>query len=187
MRQEKNGIADNIQSIIQALGEDPNREGLLKTPERAATALQFLTKGYADNIDEIINGALFESSMDELVLVKNIELYSLCEHHLLPFIGKCHVAYLPKGAILGISKIARIVDMFARRLQVQENLTKQIAECIMSVTQAKGVGVIIEAQHLCMMMRGVEKQNSLMSTSMMMGAFRTDPRTRSEFLTLIKS
>lgn len=180
-------VAKHIESIIRHIGENPNRQGLLKTPQRASEALQFLTKGYGDNIDHIINGALFKSDMDELVLVKNIEIYSLCEHHLLPFIGKCHVAYLPKGAILGVSKLARIVDMFARRLQVQENLTKQIAECVMEVTEAKGVGVVIEAQHLCMMMRGVEKQNSLMTTSVMQGIFRTDARTRSEFLTLIKS
>jgi GTP cyclohydrolase IA len=169
--------------ILAHLGEN-RRDGLKDTPKRAASALRFLTRGYTQTLDEIINGAIFESDMDEMVLVKNIELYSLCEHHLLPFIGKCHVAYIPNGKIIGLSKVARIIDYYARRLQVQENLTKQIAECMMAVTQAKGVGVIIEAQHLCMMMRGVEKQNS-MKTSMMLGLFRKDSRTRTEFLTLV--
>lgn len=178
-------MQEHFKKIIEALGEDPNREGLLDTPKRAAKAMAFLTQGYKQSVDEIVNGALFQSDNDELVLVKNIELYSLCEHHLLPFIGKCHVAYLPSGKILGLSKIARIVDMHARRLQVQENLTKAIAETIKAVTQAKGVGVIIEAQHLCMMMRGVEKQNSIMTTSVMLDTMRTDPRTRSEFLSLV--
>lgn len=171
--------------IIEALGENPEREGLKGTPERAAKAMAFLTQGYHQSVEQIVNGALFASDNDEMVVVKNIELYSLCEHHLLPFIGKCHVAYLPNGKILGLSKIARIVDMHARRLQVQENLTKEIAQTILQVTGAKGVGVIIEAQHLCMMMRGVEKQNSIMSTSVMLGIFRTDSRTRTEFLSLV--
>lgn len=178
-------MQEHFKKIIEALGEDPNREGLRDTPKRAAKAMEFLTQGYKQSVEEIVNGALFQSDTDELVLVKNIELYSLCEHHLLPFIGKCHVAYLPSGKILGLSKIARIVDMHARRLQVQENLTKAIAETMKSVTQAKGVGVIIEAQHLCMMMRGVEKQNSIMTTSVMLDTMRTDPRTRSEFLSLV--
>lgn len=178
-------MQEYFKKIIETLGEDPNREGLRDTPKRAAKAMEFLTQGYHQSLDEIVNGALFQSDNDELVLVKNIELYSLCEHHLLPFIGKCHVAYLPNGKILGLSKIARIVDMHARRLQVQENLTKEIAQAILSVTDAKGVGVIIEAQHLCMMMRGVEKQNSIMTTSIMLGVMRTDPRTRSEFLSLV--
>jgi GTP cyclohydrolase I len=170
--------------ILQQLGEDLTRDGLVNTPRRAAKALRFLTRGYFQTIEEIINGAIFDSNMDEMVLVKNIELYSLCEHHLLPFIGKCHVAYIPNGKIIGLSKVARIIDHFARRLQVQEKLTQQIAECILEITQAKGVGVIIEAKHLCMMMRGVEKQNSIMKTSMMLGLFRTHSHTRTEFLTL---
>lgn len=172
-------------NIIASLGEDLTRDGLRDTPKRAAKALRFLTQGYRQNIDTIINGALFESDMDEMVLVKNIELYSLCEHHLLPFIGKCHVGYIPQGKVLGLSKFARIIDLFARRLQVQENLTKQIAECLMDITKAEGVGVIIEAQHLCMMMRGVEKQNSVMTTSVMLGSFRDESATRAEFLNLI--
>ena len=178
-------IAQHLHNILEILGEDPQREGLKDTPIRASKALQFLTKGYHEDIDTVVNGAIFESDMDEMVIVKNIELYSLCEHHMLPFIGKCHVAYLPEGKIIGLSKIARIVDVFAKRLQVQENLTKQIAECILDVTGAKGVGVIIEAKHLCMMMRGVEKQHSDMVTSMMLGTFRKDQRTRAEFLSLL--
>lgn len=176
----------HFQKIIEAIGEDPTREGLKDTPKRAAKAMEFLTQGYHQSIETIVNGALFQSDNDEMVLVKNIELYSLCEHHLLPFTGKCHVAYLPNGKILGLSKIARIVDMFARRLQVQENLTKEIAQCVYDVTGAKGVGVIIEANHLCMMMRGVEKQNSTMCTSVMLGLLREDSRTRSEFLALVQ-
>lgn len=173
-------------SIIEAIGEDVARDGLKDTPKRAAKAMEFMTHGYHASVEQIVNGALFESDNDEMVIVKDIELYSLCEHHLLPFIGKCHVAYLPGGKIIGLSKIARLVDMFARRLQVQEKLTKQIADTIMQVTGAKGVGVVIEAKHLCMMMRGVEKQNSVMATSVMLGVFRADTRTRTEFLSLIK-
>jgi len=175
-------LEQHFSQIITSLGEDINREGLQKTPQRAAKAMQFLTQGYHQDIQKIINGALFETDMEELVILKNIELYSLCEHHLLPFIGKCHVAYVPQGKILGLSKIARVVDLFARRLQVQETLTKQIAECLMQVTGAAGVGVIIEAQHLCMMMRGVEKQNSIMNTSVMLGDLRKDSNLRAEFL-----
>jgi GTP cyclohydrolase I len=175
-----------FKELLKAVGEDTKRNGLKFTPQRAAKAYQFLTKGYSQNIDEIINGAIFESDNDEMIIVKDIELYSMCEHHLLPFFGKCHVGYIPKGKVLGLSKIARIVDVYARRLQIQENLTKQIADTILKYTGAQGVGVVIEAQHLCMMMRGVEKQNSVMKTSCMLGAFRANISTRSEFLSLIK-
>ena len=159
----------------------------MDTPRRAAKAFTYLTKGYKDDLDKIVNQAVFETTNDEMVIVKDIELYSLCEHHLLPFFGKCHVGYLPNGKVLGLSKIARIVDVFGRRLQIQENLTQQIAEAIQKYTNALGVGVVIEARHLCMMMRGVEKQHSEMITSCMLGAFRHDNSTRNEFLTLIKS
>lgn len=172
--------------ILESLGEDVNREGLKRTPERAANALRHLTQGYTQNFDELINGALFESTMNEMVIVRDIELYSMCEHHLLPFLGKCHVGYLPNGKILGLSKIARIVDYFARRLQVQERLTLEIAECIESITGARGVSVVIEAQHLCMMMRGVNKQNATMSTSVMLGEMRNNPSTRMEFVQLMR-
>ena len=171
--------------IIADCGEDLNRPGLLDTPKRAAKAFEFLTRGYSQDVDEIVNEALFPSDSSEMVLVQDIELYSLCEHHLLPFIGKCHVAYIPTGQVLGLSKVARIVDLFARRFQIQEQLTTQIAQTVMDVTGAEGVGVIIEAQHMCMMMRGVEKQNSVMKTSAMLGSFRTDLSTRSEFLSLL--
>lgn len=179
-------MEEQFRAIIEAIGENPAREGLLRTPHRAARAMEFLTQGYEQDISEIVNDAIFESSNDEMVIVRDIELYSMCEHHMLPFIGKCHVAYLPAGKVIGLSKIPRIVDMFARRLQIQENLTKQIGECIQSVTHAHGVAVVIEAKHLCAMMRGVEKQNSSMITSMMVGRFREDPRTRQEFLTLVR-
>lgn len=171
--------------IITALGEDLTREGLVDTPARAAKAMKFLTKGYEQTLEEVVNGALFPSDNSEMVLVKDIELYSLCEHHMLPFIGKAHVAYIPQGKVIGLSKIARIVDMFARRLQIQENMTKEIAEAIMQITDAAGVAVVVEAKHMCMMMRGVEKQNSSMKTSMMLGAFRDSPATRAEFFSLI--
>ena len=171
-------------SLITAIGEDLNRAGLADTPKRAAKAFQYLCKGYNEDLDTIVNNAIFPSDNDQMVIVKDIELYSLCEHHLLPFIGKCHVAYLPSGKVLGLSKVARIVDMFARRLQIQENLTKQIAEAVMQVTDAKGVGVIVEAKHMCMMMRGVQKQNSVTTTSAFFGEFEKD-QTRSEFLKLI--
>lgn len=180
-------LAGLYEGIIKGIGEDPAREGLQKTPERAAKAMQYLTRGYQQTVEEVVNNAIFESANDQMILVKDIELYSLCEHHLLPFIGKCHVAYIPTGKVIGLSKIARIVDMFARRLQIQENLTKQIADTLMTAIQPAGVGVIIEAQHLCMMMRGVEKQNSMMTTSMMLGTFLDHDRTRSEFLRLVKS
>lgn len=179
-------MEEHFRAIIEAIGENPDREGLLRTPHRAAKAMSFLTQGYEQDVQEIVNGAIFESSNDEMVLVRNIELYSLCEHHLLPFIGKAHVAYLPAGKVIGLSKIPRIVDMFARRLQIQENLTQQIGNCIASVTGANGVAVVIEAQHLCAMMRGVQKQQSSMVTSMMLGRFREDARTREEFLSLVR-
>jgi GTP cyclohydrolase IA len=172
-------------ALLEAIGEDPEREGLLKTPSRAARAFEFLTAGYRQSLDELVNEAIFESEASEIVLVKDIELYSMCEHHLLPFIGKAHVAYIPDGKVIGLSKTARIVDMFARRLQIQENLTMQIADALMQTLHPRGVGVVIEAKHLCMMMRGVEKQNSAMKTSCLLGSFKEDARTRSEFLALL--
>jgi len=178
-------LPDHYREILRDLGENPEREGLLDTPKRAAKAMRYLCHGYSQNLGEVVNGALFASDNDEMVIVKDVELYSLCEHHLLPFIGKAHVAYIPTGKVLGLSKIARIIDMFARRLQIQESLTRQIAEAIQQVTNAAGVAVVIEAQHMCMMMRGVEKQNSVMSTSVMLGAFRESNSTRQEFLKLI--
>ena len=182
-----NKLADLYRQILEDIGEDPARDGLQNTPERAARTLQYLTRGYQQSLDDVVNNAIFDSDNEEMILVKNIEMYSLCEHHLLPFIGKCHVAYIPTGKVIGLSKIARIVDMFARRLQIQENLTKEIADTLMDAIAPAGVGVIIEARHLCMMMRGVEKQNSMMTTSMMLGSFRTHDRTRSEFLRLVRS
>lgn len=180
-------MENEFRKIIKQIGEDATRPGLLDTPERAAKAMEFLTLGYTLSLDQVVNGALFESDTNEMVVVQDIELYSLCEHHLLPFIGKCHVAYMPTGKVLGLSKVARIVDMYARRLQIQESLTKQIAEAINEVTNATGVSVIIEAQHMCMMMRGVEKQNSIMKTSVMLGTFRDNQSTRMEFLSLLRS
>jgi len=174
-------------STIIAEIDDVTRPGVLDTPKRAAKAMQFLTKGYHETLDQVVNGALFDAENREMIVVQDVELYSLCEHHLLPFIGKAHVGYIPNGKVLGLSKVARVVDMFARRLQIQEELTFQIAEALQQVTGAEDVGVIIEARHLCMMMRGVEKQNSLMKTSAMLGAFRENAATRSEFLTLLKS
>jgi len=185
MSDNTQGLAADYRDIIHRLGEDPEREGLADTPDRAARAMEFLTRGYQQDLHTVVNGAVFESSNDEMVAVQDIELYSLCEHHLLPFVGKCHLAYLPDGYVVGLSKCARIVDMYARRLQIQESLTRQIAEAIQEVTGAKGVAVVIEASHMCMMMRGVEKQNSLMKTSVMLGAFRKSQATRMEFLTLI--
>ena len=173
-------------SIIEHIGENPERPGLVDTPKRAAKAFEFLTQGYEQELANVVNDALFPSDSSEMVLVQNIELYSLCEHHLLPFIGRCHVAYLPEGKVLGLSKVARVVDMFARRLQIQEQLTVQIADSIKQVTGAQGVGVIIEAEHMCMMMRGVQKQNSVTKTSAMLGTFRSDARTREEFLSLLQ-
>ncbi|NQX89828.1 MAG: GTP cyclohydrolase I FolE [Halioglobus sp.] len=179
-------LEEHWASIIKATGEDIGRPGLLDTPKRAAGAFQFLTRGYTQSVEDVVNEALFPCESSEMILVQDIELYSLCEHHLLPFIGKCHVAYIPTGQVLGLSKVARIVDVFARRLQIQESLTAQVAETIMSVTNAQGVGVIIEAQHMCMMMRGVEKQNSVMKTSTMLGTFRSEQKTREEFLSLLR-
>jgi len=178
-------MEDAYRKIIESVGEDPTREGLRDTPQRAAKAMAFLTHGYQQSLDEVVNNALFDSDTNEMVVVQNIELYSMCEHHMLPFIGKAHVAYLPTGKVLGLSKIARIVDMYARRLQIQENLSKEIAEAIQAVTNAAGVSVIIEAKHMCMMMRGVEKQNSVMRTSVMLGEFRDSPATRMEFMSLL--
>ena len=174
-----------FEKIISELGEDLGREGLRDTPKRAAKALRYMTKGYQENLDDIINAALFESDMSEMVIVKHIEMYSLCEHHLLPFLGACHVGYLPNGKVLGLSKVARLVDYFARRLQIQERLTSEIAHCIESITGAKGVAVVIEAKHMCMMMRGVEKQNSVLTTSVMLGDMRNNPSSRLEFFNLI--
>jgi len=179
-------VEEHWAKIIEAIGEDLQRPGLQDTPKRAAKAFEFLTRGYEQSVEEVVNDALFPSDSSEMVLVQDVELYSLCEHHMLPFIGKCHVAYIPTGKVIGLSKIARIVDVFARRLQIQEALTSQIAETIMSVNDAEGVGVIIEAQHMCMMMRGVEKQNSVMKTSAMLGSFRSEQKTRDEFLSLLQ-
>lgn len=179
-------MKEQYTEILKAVGEDITRPGLIDTPERAAKAMKFLTRGYGQSIDEVVNGALFPSDSSEMIIVKDIELYSMCEHHMLPFIGKAHVAYIPTGKVVGLSKIARIVDMYARRLQIQEQLTVEVAESIQTITGAAGVGVIIEAKHMCMMMRGVEKQNSVMKTSSMLGSFRENPATRSEFLSLIR-
>lgn len=173
------------EDIIRSIGEDLERDGLVDTPKRAAKAMEFLTSGYQMSVDDVINGALFESDCNEMVVVTDIELYSLCEHHLLPFIGKAHVAYIPQGKVLGLSKVARIVDLFARRLQIQEGLTTQIANTVMEATGASGVGVVIEAKHMCMMMRGVQKQNSMMRTSAMLGEFEKNQATRSEFMALL--
>ena len=172
--------------LLIDIGEDSERDGLLDTPQRAASAMRYLTKGYHESLDDIINDALFESDMSEMVIVKDVEMYSMCEHHLLPFFGKCHVGYLPKGKVIGLSKIARIVDYFARRLQIQERLTTEVANCIADITRARGVAVVMEARHLCMMMRGVQKQNSVMKTSAMMGSFLTNLATRKEFFDLIR-
>jgi GTP cyclohydrolase I len=178
-------LAGHYTDILSILGEDVDRGGLVDTPKRAAKAMQFLTDGYQKDLDGVVNGAIFEADTDEMVIVQDIEFYSLCEHHILPFIGRCHIAYLPDGKVLGLSKFARIVDMFARRLQIQEGLTKQIADAVQQVTGAKGVGVIMEGKHMCMMMRGVQKQNSSMITSVMLGSMRTSDATRNEFLRLI--
>jgi GTP cyclohydrolase IA len=178
-------VEDVFKVLLDAIGEDRHRQGLLKTPGRAARALAFLTQGYRQSVEEVVNGAIFDSDASEIVMVKDIELYSMCEHHLLPFIGRAHVAYIPNGRVIGLSKVARIVDVFARRLQIQEQLTTQIADALMDALHPAGVAVVIEAKHLCMMMRGVQKQNSVMKTSCLLGTFKEDPRTRSEFLSLL--
>jgi len=179
-------ISRAYRQLLESVGEDADREGLRRTPDRAARAFEFLTQGYRQDLEEIINDAVFASAASEIILVKDIELYSLCEHHLLPFIGRAHVAYIPHGKVIGLSKVARIVDVFARRLQIQENLTTQIAEALMNCLEPSGVAVVVEAKHLCMMMRGVEKQNSVMKTACPLGTFKDDARTRSEFLSLLK-
>ncbi|MGH9695708.1 MAG: GTP cyclohydrolase I FolE [Bryobacteraceae bacterium] len=171
--------------LLDVVGEDRDREGLIKTPGRAARSFEFLTQGYRQSVEEVVNDAIFHSDASEIVMVKDIELYSMCEHHLLPFIGRAHVAYIPNGKVIGLSKVARIVDVFARRLQIQEQLTTQVAEARMDALHPAGVAVVIEAKHLCMMMRGVEKQNSVMKTSSLRGVFKEDARTRSEFLSLL--
>ncbi len=178
-------IAALVRELIVELGEDPEREGLLKTPDRVAKSLSFLTRGYRQNLKKVVNGAHFKSGTNHMVILKDIELYSLCEHHMLPFYGKCAIGYISTGKVLGVSKLARIVDMFARRLQIQERLTEEIADAVMAETGAEGVGVVIRAKHLCMMMRGVEKQNSEMTTSAVLGTFRSDAKVREEFLSLL--
>lgn len=178
-------IASLVRSLLTELGEDPEREGLKKTPERVAKSLAYLTRGYRQNVKSVVNGAYFTSGTNHMVILKGIELYSMCEHHMLPFYGSCAIGYISKGKVLGVSKLARIVDMYARRLQIQERLTEQIADAIMKEANAEGVGVVIKAKHLCMMMRGVEKQNSEMVTSAVLGSFRADERVRGEFLSLV--
>jgi len=185
-QRERGSIAEAMESVLKNLGEDPSREGLLRTPERSEKALRFLLSGYTQNLKEIVNGALFQVKTDEMVIVKDIEFYSLCEHHMLPFFGKMHVAYLPNNRVVGLSKIPRIVDVFARRLQVQERLTQEVAEAIEEICEPRGVAVICEARHFCMMMRGVEKQNSSTTTSAMRGAFKRNRETRQEFLSLVQ-
>jgi GTP cyclohydrolase I len=181
------GLESPVREILAQLGEDASRDGLLRTPLRVARSLRFLTSGYHQDVDKVLNGALYEVAYDEMVIVKDIEIFSLCEHHLLPFFGRCHVAYIPTKRVIGLSKIPRLVDVFARRLQVQERLTNQIAETIMEKVKPQGVGVVIEAKHLCMIMRGVEKQNSVAVTSAMLGVFRDEIETRDEFLSLVRS
>jgi GTP cyclohydrolase I len=179
-------IQDIHRELLRRLGEDPARDGLLKTPERIEKSMEYLTKGYSQNANDILRGALFDVDYDEMVIVRDIEFYSLCEHHMLPFFGKAHIAYIPKGKVIGLSKVARLVDVYARRLQVQERMTREIADSIVEAIHPRGVAVILEAQHLCMMMRGVEKQGSMTSTSTMLGCFRESPQTRNEFLSLIR-
>ena len=183
---EQASLREIFAEILRRVDKDPTREGLLRTPERAEKSMAFLTRGYRQTIDEVVGTALFDVDYDEMVIVRDIEFYSMCEHHMLPFFGRAHIAYIPQGKVIGLSKLPRLVDMFARRLQVQERLTRQVAEAIIEVVQPQGVGVILEAQHLCMMMRGVEKQSSMTTTSAMLGAFRTQTQTRSEFLSLVR-
>ncbi len=183
MNKEK--VQKSVKTILEEIGENPSREGLIKTPERVAKAYEYLTSGYRKNIDEVINGAIFKEKYDEMIIVKDIEFYSMCEHHMLPFYGKIHIAYIPNGKVVGLSKIPRIVDVFARRLQIQERMTQEIADTINEYLAPQGVGVVAEAYHMCMMMRGVEKQQSYTITSAMYGVFKTDQRTREEFLELI--
>ena len=180
-------IAALVRSLLKELGEDPARDGLKKTPERVAKSLTYLTRGYRQNVKAVVNGAYFASGTNHMVILKNIELYSMCEHHLLPFFGSCAIGYISQGKVLGVSKLARIVDMYARRLQIQERLTEQIADAVMKEADAEGVGVVIRAKHLCMMMRGVEKQNSEMVTSAVLGSFRSDEKVRGEFLSLVSN
>ncbi len=187
MGEPAKGMVEEIRSILSKIGEDPKRDGLLETPLRVDSALRFLTSGYRMNPDELLNHALYDVAYDEMVIVREIEVFSLCEHHLLPFFGKCHVGYIPNGRVIGLSKIPRLVDMYARRLQVQERLTMQIAETINSKIKPRGVAVVVEAQHLCMIMRGVEKQHSVAVTSSMIGAFKDDQNTRNEFLNLVRN
>jgi GTP cyclohydrolase I len=184
---QESSTQELLRELLLRLGEDPDRDGLLRTPERMQKSLEYLTKGYQEDADKVLQGALFDVPYDEMVIIKDIEMFSLCEHHLLPFFGKVHVAYIPNGKVLGLSKIPRLVDIFARRLQVQERLTVQIAETIQNAIQPQGVGVVVEARHLCVMMRGVEKQHSSAVTSHMMGSFRSEDKTREEFLSLIRN
>jgi len=180
-----NKLEENVKNILTEIGEDPDREGLQKTPNRVAKAYEYLTKGYHEDAEKLLNKAVFTEDYNEMVIVKDIDFYSLCEHHMLPFYGKCHVAYIPNGKIVGLSKIPRIVDMFARRLQVQERMTREIGDILNKVLEPKGIGIVSEAHHLCMMMRGVEKQNSIATTSCMLGLFKSNDKTRNEFLKLI--
>ena len=182
---EDDRLESLARNLLVELGEDPDRDGLERTPRRVAESLRFLTKGYQEDVDQVLNGALYEVTHDEMIIVRDIEVFSLCEHHLLPFIGKCHVAYIPSRKVIGLSKIARLVDVFARRLQVQERLTTQVAQVLMEKINPLGVGVVMEAQHLCMIMRGVQKQNSVAVTSAMLGVFRDKKQTRDEFLSLV--
>lgn len=177
-------VEELVRELLKEIGEDPEREGLIKTPDRVARAWQFLTQGYKSDLDGVINNALFESASNNMIIARDIEVYSLCEHHLLPFFGKCHIGYIAQKRVLGVSKLARIMDLYSRRLQIQERLTEQIAKTIMEITGAEGVGVVMECKHLCMMMRGVEKQNSVMTTSSVLGSFHSEAETRAEFMSL---